>query len=332
MSVPILSDIFGTKPDIAPYVPTEFGPEQIKALKENIEAFPWINQLGDIFQSYMTDAFNTAIPGFSDILKMGGKLTEQMQSTAAEELSGKIPKDVQEAVQRSSAFQNLMSGGGGAMADANSARNYGLTSLDMIGKGAQLQETAGNAAQRWAGLASNLIMNPAGYLVTPAQQVQLTMSNRLHQQATQQLKNNVNAAPDPIAKGLSDIVETLTAAYLGGKVGGPIGAGNAAATAAATPGPGMSDVSNPGYVVQGGGGGGSIAGDFYNGYGGISPSYNGIGSNPWDTGNVSLTMSGQPDNAFLANSPTGTSDFLTNTNLWNTSGVPQGNSAFNFGG
>ena len=150
----LLGDIFGEKPDIAPYVPTEFGPEQIKALKENISAFPWISQLGDLFQSYMTGAFNKAIPGFSDILAEGGKLTQQMQSTAAEELAGHIPKDVAEEVQRTSAFQNLLSGGGGGMANANAARNYGLTSLDLISKGSQLQEQApapslGSQSQRW---------------------------------------------------------------------------------------------------------------------------------------------------------------------------------------
>jgi len=257
----LLGDIFGDKPEVAPYIPTEFGPEQIKALKENIAAFPWISQLGDIFQSYMTDAFNTAIPGFSDILKMGGKLTQQMESTAGEYLSGKIPQDVQEAVQRSSAFQNLQSGGGGAMAQANTARNFGLTSMDLISKGAQLEQSAGNAAQRWAGLASNLIMNPAGYLVTPAQQVQLTMSNRLHEQATQQLRNNVNAAPDPALQALNQWVQqvggTVVASYLGGGAGGK-GGGNYKTSYNASDylgGPGPSDVSNPGYINPGVGGG-----------------------------------------------------------------------------
>jgi len=291
MAVPILSDIFGTKPKIAPYIPTEFGPEQIKALKENIAAFPEITKLGNLYQDYMTSAFNEAIPGFSDILATGGALTQKMQATAGEELAGEIPQDVQEQVQRSSAFQNLMSGGGGGMASANTARNFGLTSLDLIGKGAQLQETAGNAAQRWAGLASNLVMSPAGYLVTPQQQVELTMSNRLHQQATQQLRENVAAAPDPIAKGLSDIVENLTAAYLGGKVG-KIGAGNAAATEATGSafGPQMESAfagyDDFGNQINTGGGGGS-GGDtsFSFGTGGYSKDTGGgTAYNPYGSG------------------------------------------------
>jgi hypothetical protein len=261
MAVPILSDIFGTKPNIAPYEPTIFSEEQLRALKENINAFPEITKLGDLYQTYMTDAYNRAIPGFSDILATGGKLTQQMQATAGEELAGKIPQDVVDLVNRSSAYQNLMAGtaagGPSGMAMSNTARNLGLTSLDMISKGAELQQTAGNAAARWAGLAGGLIMGPSGFLVTPAMQAELTMSNRLHKQATEQLRENVKAAPDPIAKGLSDIVENLTAAYLGGKVG-TIGAGNEAATKATESGatslnPAF-ETAGPGNAIEGGSG------------------------------------------------------------------------------
>ncbi len=215
-----LEDVFGSTPSVAPYIPTIFGDEQIKALEDNIAAFPDISKLGTQYYDYMMGMMNQAIPGFSNILSQGGALTSQMEGQASQELAGQIPQHVQEQVQRSSAFQNLLSGGGGGMASANTARNYGLTSLDLINQGANLATTAGNAAQRWAGLASGMIMNPSGMMVTPQQQAALTMQNNLYKQQTQQLQNNLNAAPNPVAAGISGTIMNLLGAYLGHGMGG----------------------------------------------------------------------------------------------------------------
>lgn len=310
--IPILSSIFGSKPQIAGYTPTTFSDEQLKALNADLAAWPKIQEIGNLFQTYLLQGYSKAIPGFMDILKAGGATTQQMLSTAGQELQGQVPQDVQDQLQRSSAYQSFISSGatGASMDKANALRNLGLTSLNMIQSGAQLAGEAGNAAQRWANLsgagqASNVM---SGMLITPQQQAALTMQNNLYKQATQQLQYNVNAAPNPIAKGLSDIVENLTAAYLGGKVG-TIGAGNAQATSAATP-----------LTSQGGAGGaGNYAfsntpgiaptsfndtmplptanntagygGGYYGGYGGVAPGYNGLPANPftdmptnfWDT-------------------------------------------------
>jgi hypothetical protein len=315
----------------------------MRSVKENLKAFPEISKLGSAYYDYMMGSMTKAIPQFANILKAGGETTAKMLSTAGEELAGVVPQDVQDQLRRSTAFTNLMAGTSGApMGAANQARNLGLTSLDMIQKGAALQGEAGNAAQRWAGLASGLIMSPSGMMVTPQQQASLTMQNNLYKQATQQLKYNVAAAPNPIAKGLSDIVENLTAAYLGGKVG-KIGAGNEAATAAAGKGF-TSDVTNPGYYTGGGGGGGGDgvpdfsaapqmtmggyqtpfnpsaydigAGDIFSSYNPV-PNYNPYGFG----GSTDLS-------SVMALSPTGTTDFVNigapawnpGGQLWNTGG------------
>ena len=252
--IPILSSIFGSKPQIADYTSLDFSQEQLDALMGDLAAFPQISALGADFQKSYLDELNTAIPGFSDILAEGGTLTSQMQKIAGTELSGELPPDVAAQVQRTSAFQNLQSGAGGGMANANTARNYGLTSLDLINQGANMAGQAGNAAQRWAQLsgagASANVM--AGMTVTPQQRAEFDKSQNLIKQAVQQAKNNVAAAPNPIMKGLSDIVETLTAAYLGGKVGGPIGAGNAAATSAASLNPAL-ETASPENAIDAGG-------------------------------------------------------------------------------
>jgi hypothetical protein len=253
MAIPILSSIFGTKPQIADYTPLDFSQEQIDALLGDLAAFPKISALGADFQQSYLSELNAAIPGFSDILAMGGDTTKEMLTQASSELQGQIPSDVAAQVQRTSAFQNLLSGAGGSMASANTARNYGLTSLDLINQGANLAGQAGNAAQRWAslsgaGAATNVM---AGMTVTPQQRAQFDMQQNLIKQAVQQAKFNVAAAPDPIAKGLSDIVENLTAAYLGGKVG-QIGAGNQQATAATGLNPAL-ETAGPGNAIDAGG-------------------------------------------------------------------------------
>jgi hypothetical protein len=220
-----LSSIFGSKPEIAPYQPIDFSQEQLDALEGDLAAWPQIQQLGDYFQNSYLQELNQAIPGFSNILKMGGDVTQTMLTNAKQLELGIVPQDVQDAVQRSSAFQNLLSGGGGGMASANDARNYGLTSLQLMGQGAQLAGQAGNAAQQWAqlsgaGAAGNIMQ---GMLVTPQQQAQLDMQQNLIKQATQQLQYNVNAAPNPALQALNQWVEqvggSIVSSYAGGHGG-----------------------------------------------------------------------------------------------------------------
>jgi hypothetical protein len=232
--IPILSSIFGTKPEIAPFTNLNLDREQMLALQGDLAAWGDISQLGDLFQQNYLSQLETAIPGFRDILAQGGALTAQEEGIAKTELAGQVPPDVAAQVTRSAAFQSLLSGTtGGPMAGALSARDLGLTSLDLINQGANMAGQAGNAAQRWASLsgAGQAAGVEQSMLQTPQQRSQFDLQQALIQQAIQQARNNVAAAPDPIAKGLSDIVENLTAAYLGGKVGS-IGAGNAAATQA----------------------------------------------------------------------------------------------------
>ena len=220
MSVPILSSIFGDKPAIAPFEPIDYGTSQMKSILENLKAWPKIQELGSQFQDYMTSAYNKAIPNFSKLLDMGGQSAEEILKVAQPFLEGKIPQDVQDQIMRTGAFEAL--GKGGQFIHSLQARDLGRTSLDMINQGASLVNAGGSATQKWAGIASGLIMNPAGELITPAQQASLDLNQSLIEREVQQARNNVNAAPNPIAKGLSDLVAYLTASYIGhGPAGKP---------------------------------------------------------------------------------------------------------------
>jgi len=221
----LLKMIFGTKPEIAGWQDINLGDEQMKSILANLKAFQSGNlqQLGNLYQDYMFNLYGRAGMDIKDLISKGSGTVGQMLGTAKEELAGAVPSDVQNFVRRATAQQNLGSGLlGSAMGAANWARNLGLTSLDMINRGANLATTAGNAAQRWAGVASGTMLPPSSFLITPTQQYQATQSNQLIQRQIQQERFNVAAAPNPIAKGLSDLVAYLTASYIGhGAAGQP---------------------------------------------------------------------------------------------------------------
>ena len=220
-NIPVLSEVFGSTPDIIPYTPTILSDEQRKAIKADLDAMPFIKSLGGQYYDYMLGMMNRSIPGFSDILAQGGDLTKTLQSLSAEELAGQIPDDVVEQVTRSSAFQNLGSGLlGGPQGDANTARNLGLTSLDMINKGIATGQAGQNAAQTWASIAKTLNMDPSSFFISPSEQAAMTMQNNLYAQQTAQRAENQKAAPNPVAKGISDTIINLIGAYLGAGKGG----------------------------------------------------------------------------------------------------------------
>jgi len=263
MAIPILSDIFGQKPQIAGFQDVILGDEQIKAILADLKAFPQIEKLGSLWQNYMLAGIEHAVPGFGSILSGITGTTKEELKQAGDLMKGIIPEDVISSTFRGSAMQNLTSGLGGApMGLANQARNLGLTSLDMINQGANL---LGNASQRWgqlAGFGASTLMPIQSMLITPEQQAQQTLSNRLIQRQIQQERFNVAAAPNPIAKGLSDIVMYLTGQYLGSLGGGKMGGGGGgglpqAGNAAATQAEGSGDWMNA--LIQGTGSGNPAA-------------------------------------------------------------------------
>ena len=166
--------VFGTKPKVAEYVPTDLGEEAGRAVQQNIQNYPEIAKLLD-----------SILPGYSDMLKTGSESTRSL-------LRGEIPEDVAGQVRRNSAFRSLMGGyGGSGMAKALTARDFGRTSLD-------LQERGQNSAQRWAALASGL---SAPYMVSAPAAAEASFRNKQLKQGTEQFQYNVDAAPDPGAAG-----------------------------------------------------------------------------------------------------------------------------------
>jgi hypothetical protein len=145
-------------------------------------------------------------------------------------LSGDLPPDVIAQIERSDAYGALSGGyAGSGMSHNLTARDLGLTSLDLMKQGAGMLGQGGNSAQQWASMANQDIMNPASQFVTPQQQQASNMENALLTQQSRQFAFNVAAAPDPVAAGISNTIMSLVGAYVGGLggKGGPGGSSQA---------------------------------------------------------------------------------------------------------
>lgn len=210
------SDLFGSKPKVAPYKKVKSGEAIGESLTSNIGAMPQITQLGDLYKSYLTDQMNSLLPGYSDILKQGAADTKQELASAEPLLKGEIPQDIQDMVRRTDAYGSMMGGfAGSGMARNLTARDFGLTSLSLMQQGANLAAQGGSAAQRWAGLASGEVMNPSNFFVTPQQQIALDQWNAINRHNYLQSKYNVQAAPDPQTVGDYGILSSRFGALAG---------------------------------------------------------------------------------------------------------------------
>jgi hypothetical protein len=203
------SKVFGTKPDVANYVPTDLSAESKKATEANISNLPEIQAL-----------LEKILPGWSEMEKQGSANTLAL-------LRGELPKDVEDKVRRTSAFKSFTGGyGGSGMSKALTARDFGKTSLDLMGQGE-------NSAQRWMGMTEGAV---SPWIITGKEQADQTMKNNLYQQAVDQFRFNVLASADPASAGLFNTISTIggTAASFGmGSAMGAQRSGGAAATAPA---------------------------------------------------------------------------------------------------
>lgn len=198
--------VFGQKPGVAEFTPTDLGAESKKAAESNLANLPEIQAL-----------LEKILPGWGEMQKQGTKTAQSM-------MRGEIPDDVQGLVRRNAAYKSLVGGfGGSGMSKSLTARDFGLTSLDMMERGA-------NSAQRWMGSARESV---APWMVTGPAQAEQTFKNNLYKQATEQFRFNVLAAPDPGAAGTFNTIATIggTAASFGLSAMG--GAGGARPPAAA---------------------------------------------------------------------------------------------------
>lgn len=194
-------ELFGSRPTVPKIEKLSLGDEQQQAIKDNIAAAPEASKLANLTMDQIMSMLSRVDPGFQ------GK-ADKISSNIDDMLAGKIPQDVTEAVQRSSATQSLTGGYSGSEMGRNlTARDLGLTSLDLTGKGL-------SQAESWLGSVERLL-SPAmstftGMFVTPMQEYSTHNEQNVQQFQREWLRNQVQAMPDPVIRGIQDTVMQLS--------------------------------------------------------------------------------------------------------------------------
>jgi hypothetical protein len=205
-----IGSIIAGKPDIPAWNAIDLGQQQTKAISENQGSLPALETLAGQTNTFNIDQMQkmlqSVIPGYKDLVS---GVTGNIQSM----VGGKIPKDVQDAIQSSGAARSLTGGFGGSGLSGNLvARDLGLTSLDLTGKG-------DSAAQSWissmAQVNSPGMFNMSSMFVSPQQQFQDTMENQTAQ-FQRDYASNMNDYQHSLgvagAQDLSDTMGTISKA------------------------------------------------------------------------------------------------------------------------
>jgi hypothetical protein len=164
-------NIMAQDPKVPAFKPVNTQREQAAAIAGNVANFSDISKLAGETNAFNQTQLNQMLeqgsPGYAAL--MGG-----IRDKASSFLSGEIPQDVQDQIGRNAAYKSLSGGySGSGMARNLVARDLGLTSLDIIGKGI-------DAGTRWAATARAATadqFNPASMFITPEQRIQTKMFN-----------------------------------------------------------------------------------------------------------------------------------------------------------
>lgn len=180
------------KPTVPTYTPTNVPAEQQATVAGNAGVLPATENLASQYnlfnQQQLTQMLQTAIPGYSAI-------TSKASQNILDELSGKIPADVQGAIESSSAAKALTGGFGGSPLAGNlTARDLGLTSLNLMQQGL-------SSAESWTKMMDSMFapgqFNVSSMFVSPQFTTGVTQSNTANQFGVEWLKNQLAAMPDP---------------------------------------------------------------------------------------------------------------------------------------
>jgi hypothetical protein len=205
-----LSSIFGSKPTVPTLPSLSLGTEQGKAIANNQAALPasekLVSQANTFTQQQIQSMLEQAIPGYKNLVSSVSGNIQGM-------VGGQIPTDVQTAVQQSSAASAVAGGyGGSEMAGNLTARDLGMTSLDIMNQGI-------STAQSWMAELDKLfspgMLDVSSMFVTPGQQASFDVEERNAQFQQQWMQNQIAAMPDPIAAGIYEGIQSNFNAFLG---------------------------------------------------------------------------------------------------------------------
>ena len=202
----------GSKPKVPEFKPINFAAEQKAAIKQNLESLPAASDLAKktttADQSVLEEQLRRAIPGYDQLIAQAG-------SNIGASLRGEVSQDVSSQLQRSAAGRALGGGfgGGTGMGRNLSARDFGLTSMQIQNQGLQ-QAQSFIQQQRMFGMVQPF--STSSMFITPAQRVGVLQQQQQAQYTRDLAAAQVSAAPNPMMSALGGSLSTI-----GGLVAGP---------------------------------------------------------------------------------------------------------------
>lgn len=203
---------YGKKPKVPELTPVSPDATQKATVAGNAANFGDIAKLAANVNTFNQDQLNALI----DRVLPGAR--QQIQSNISSQLRGEIPQDVQNAIYRGVAERSAGGNafGGGGFTRNVTARDLGLTSLDITNK-------ALSSAEYWLSKATAPTFDVTSMFFTPQQRLAQENLQQERQYQRDSIAAGVAAAPDPgmaaLAQGIdSDFarVENAALTYAGG--------------------------------------------------------------------------------------------------------------------
>jgi hypothetical protein len=192
-----LQDVFGGRPKYQRWQDVSLDKSQQGAIDANLAALPGMEKLAEgvnVFnQEQLTQLLNSVMPGWSDMTKQAGK-------NIASELKGEIPTDVAQALQSSDAAKALTGGfGGSGLAGNLTARDLGITSLNLMQQGQSSLES-------WSAMIDQMfapgMMNVGSMFISPQQEFESLFKNQMGKFGQSNMMAGAAAMPDPVTGAL----------------------------------------------------------------------------------------------------------------------------------
>jgi hypothetical protein len=226
--IDILANIAEGKPKIPKLAPIDAQTEQTKAIAGNAASLPALMEQGGKINEFTANEINR----MAEILSPGyGALRDRVMGAFNDQISGNIPRDVSLQVQRNSAVKSLYGGfSGTGMAKNLTARDLGLTSMDITQKGL-------DSAQRWmlAVRSGTPQFDVTSMFVSPALQIQTSFAER-EAQFQRNYISNLNDWEHSIGHAIGEDIRatgqfftSILSSYMGGGMtggGAPSGGGS----------------------------------------------------------------------------------------------------------
>lgn len=215
--------LLGKKPTVPPAPNVDIGTSQGKAIRSDLASMPDLatltSKVNELSIDELMKNMEKFMPGY-------GKLLSQGTSDIASQLRGELPADVISQIKRSSAEKATSGGYEGSSVQSNlSARDLGLTSLNLIQRGL-------SSAESWMAMANKAApqFDFTRMFISPAQQIAGDQWNEVMRFNRDWMGNQIAAMPSPMEQAeagalqsFGAMVDTYGSMALGG-MGGGVGA------------------------------------------------------------------------------------------------------------